>query len=66
MDQVRDGLRAYLAETSLHGLKYLQLRNGRILQFLWVSLKIRQIQQYVAYVLRTYVVLCIQLYLRRV
>ena len=38
MDQVREGVEGYLAETALHGLKYLQIRrDGFLFQILWVS-----------------------------
>ena len=38
MDQVKKGIEGYLAESALHGLKYLQIRrDGFLFQILWVS-----------------------------
>ena len=38
MDQVKKGVEGYLAESALHGLKYLQFRrDGVIFQILWVN-----------------------------
>ena len=36
MDQMKEGLKNYLAETSLHGFKYLQLNNRKPLKIFWV------------------------------
>ena len=38
MNQVKEGVEGYLAETALHGLKYLQFqRDGAIFRIAWVS-----------------------------
>ena len=37
MDQIRIGIQGYLAETVLHGFKYLQFNNGCIFKFGWVN-----------------------------
>ena len=36
MDQMKEGLKNYLSETSLHGFKYLQLNNRKPLTRFWV------------------------------
>ena len=37
MDQMNEGLKNYLAETALHGFKYLQLNNRKPLKIFWVG-----------------------------
>ena len=38
MNQVKEGIKGYLAETALHGFKYLQFQSdGVLFQLGWVS-----------------------------